>query len=492
MEDSTATRLLILLLLGGAGMPAAAPAAAAPAAPAAAAPAAPAVPADLASPAASAPPAARLPAAPPPAPTADAGEGTSLDAFLAEVAAANLDYAAARFNVPIAEAQLMAARVSPNPQLSLGTAGRDVTDTGENREPANNDAGIAQTIELGGKRGKRVAVARANLAQAAATLEDFFRTLRANAATAFVDALTKRRIAEEKQRSAATLDQLVDANRKRLEVGDIGEIDLTQSKVDALQFRAEYLAARSDAQVAAIALEQLLGRRLSAGAPGAPGAPGAAGQPLQLREVVPVANLEGPPRSFDPAALMAAALQNRPDVIAARHALESARASVQVAWALAVPDANLSFTYQDNQRSHNDVAPAPAYSSIGLSVGFSLPLWNRFRGELESARQTAAQAETTLRGTELRAQVDVRQALARYQFANERAAQFQGGLLDDAAAVFKAKLFSYEHGASTLLDVLNAQRAEDDVRLAYLDALDERAKALVGVAQAAGTWDVEF
>lgn len=413
---------------------------------------------------------------------ADGGEEISLAAFLAEVAAANLDYAAARFNVPIAEAQLTAARVSPNPQLTIGTSGRDVTDRAGQREPANNDAGIAQTIELGGKRGKRVAVARANLAQAAATLEDFFRTLRANAATAFVDALTKRRIAEEKQRSAATLDQLVEANRKRLEVGDIGEIDLTQSKVDARQFRAEYLAARSDAQVAAIGLEQQLGRRLAP----------AAGQTLALRQVLPVGNLEGPPRSFDAVALLAAAVEHRPDVIAARHALDSARASVQVAWAMAVPDANLSFTYQDNEPSHNAIAPAPAFSSIGIAVGISLPVFNRFRGEIEAARQTAGQAEATLHGVELRAQVEVRQALARYQLANERAAQFQGGLLDDAAAVFKAKLFSYEHGASSLLDVLNAQRAEDEIRLSYLDALDERAKALIGVEQAAGTWNVDL
>jgi outer membrane protein, heavy metal efflux system len=401
------------------------------------------------------------------------------------VAAANLDYAAARYNVPIAEAQLMIARVFPNPTLTAGTSGRDVTNSGDNREPANNDFGVAQTIELGSKRRRRVAVAQANLAQAAATLEDFFRTLRGNAATAFVDALTKRRVSEQKQRSAVALDQLVEANRKRLEVGDIGEIDLTQSRVDALQLHADQLSAESDARLAAIALEQLLGRRGAAA--GADGAPAAGSLPVE-----PSGNLEGPARSFDAAALLAAALQSRPDVIAARHAMESARASVAVAEAMVVPDLSLGFTYQQNQRSHNEVAPAPEYGSIGLSVSLPVPLFNRYRGELASARQTAAQAEVALRGAELRTITDVRQALARYQLADQRAAQFQGGALDDAATVFKAKLFSYQHGAATLLDVLNAQKAENDVRLAYLGALDERAKALVAVEQAAGIWDLDF
>lgn len=415
--------------------------------------------------------------APPAAAPATAAGTLSLRDFLAEVAAANLDYAAARYNVPIAEAQLEIARVFPNPTLTGGTAGRDITDSGSQKEPANNELGVAQTVELGGKRRRRVTVAQANLAQAAATLDDFYRTLRGSAATAFVDALTKRRIVEEKERSAAALDQLVEANRKMLEVGDIGEIDLTQSRVDALQLHADRLAAESDAQVAAIALEQLLGRRV----------PDAAAAPL-----VPAGNLERPARGFDAAALVADALRQRPDVIAARRAFDSARASIAVASALAVPDLSLAFTYQDNERSRNTIAPAPAFSSIGLSVSLPVPLFNRYRGELEAARQTAAQAEATLRGAELRAEVDVRQALARYQLANQRAAQFQGGALDDAAAVFRGKVFSYQHGAATLLDVLNAQRAESDVRLGYLNALDERAKALIGLEQAANIWDVDY
>ncbi|MBV8200428.1 MAG: TolC family protein [Acidobacteria bacterium] len=409
-----------------------------------------------------------------PAAALAAGEEIKFAAFLAEVAASNLDYAAQRYNVPIAEAQLLAARVSPNPVLTAGTSGRDVTNHGDNREPANNSAGLTQTLELGGKRGKRVAVARANLAQAAATLEDFFRTLRGTAANAFIDALTDRRIAEEKKRSAEALDQLVAANQKRLEVGDVGETDVTQSRVDALQFRSEFLAALSDAQVAAVALEQLLGRNHAAGM------------------LVAVGDLAGPARTLDEEALVERAMGSRPDVIAARRAYDSALASLALARAMRVPDVDLGVTYQDNQRSHNEVAPAPAYSSLGLSLSLPLPLWNLHRGDIEAARQTALQSEVSLRAIEVRARVDVRQAVARYRLANERVAQFVGGALDDAAAVYKAKLFSYEHGATNMLDVLNAQKTENDVRLAYLDALAERAKALVAAEQAAGSWDIDF
>ena len=62
-----------------------------------------------------------------------AGGALSFKAYLAEVAASNLDYAAARYNVSIAAAQLVAARVFPNPTLNGGTSGRDVTHHGELR-----------------------------------------------------------------------------------------------------------------------------------------------------------------------------------------------------------------------------------------------------------------------------------------------------------------------------------------------------------------------
>src|SRR5262245_50142047 len=44
----------------------------------------------------------------------------TFEQFLKEVAEANLDYAAQRYNVSIAEAAVAAAKVFPNPTLNLG------------------------------------------------------------------------------------------------------------------------------------------------------------------------------------------------------------------------------------------------------------------------------------------------------------------------------------------------------------------------------------
>jgi outer membrane protein TolC len=47
-------------------------------------------------------------------------------------------------------------------------------------------------------------------------------------------------------------------------------------------------------------------------------------------------------------------------------------------------------------------------------------------------------------------------------------------------------------GSASLLEVLEAQRANNDVYLAYYAALNEQAKALVALEQSSGISDINF
>src|SRR6516165_1861749 len=184
------------------------------------------------------------------------GQSVTLSQFLAMVAASNLDYAAQRYNVSIAQAQLVAARVSPNPTIQY-VYGRDVS--GE-QQPTTYNGGVTQTVETAGKRGFRTTVAQKNLLAASATLEDFFRMLRGAATSAYIDAIAGQLIVGEKRRAYESLDRLAAANAKRLEVGELGEVDVYQARVDALQARGDLTAAESIEKSNTLALVQLLGK----------------------------------------------------------------------------------------------------------------------------------------------------------------------------------------------------------------------------------------
>jgi cobalt-zinc-cadmium efflux system outer membrane protein len=392
----------------------------------------------------------------------------TLGQFLNKVAAANLDYAAQRYSISITQAQIAAAKVSPNPTANFAWTG----DISEQNQASTYSGGLSETIEMGGKRGSRVAVAQKNHLAAAATVDDFFRILRGTAAGAFIDAVADRMIVEQKESTYESLDKLAATNQKRFEAGDIDEVDANQARVDALQARDDLASSESDASTAAMALVQLMGT------------PGA-------KVPTPAGSLRFRARNFNLETVLSGALQRRPDVIAARHSLESAQASVRLARANRYPDLTLGFSLTHATATTNPINPSPPFTTANVSVSVPLPLFNSFRGEYEAAVQTVLQSQTSLGSIILKAEVDVRQSYKRYELATARLAQYQGGALELADKVLQAKLISYQKGAATLLDVLTAQKADNDVHLAYISALTERGKALVALEQAAAVWDLE-
>jgi len=66
------------------------------------------------------------------------------------------------------------------------------------------------------------------------------------------------------------------------------------------------------------------------------------------------------------------------------------------------------------------------------------------------------------------------------------------GMLEGAQNVRKGKIYSYDRGETSLLEVLNAQRTFNDIQQNYYETLFNRAVALVELEKAAGIWDINF
>jgi multidrug efflux pump subunit AcrA (membrane-fusion protein) len=144
------------------------------------------------------------------------------------------------------------------------------------------------------------------------------------------------------------------------------------------------------------------------------------------------------------------------------------------------------------QASADATAGLPAIRSLGLTLSMPLPFSKLSRADLEGARAAASQAETQVQAARKRVDVEVRQALARYEAARKSVAIYAGGILANADHALEATRYSYERGAARLIEVLDAQRTVDDVYLGYAGALADRARALVTLQRAAAIWDVDF
>jgi len=234
------------------------------------------------------------------------------------------------------------------------------------------------------------------------------------------------------------------------------------------------LNAENDAQVAQLNLDNFLGRNR--------------GQTTFILR----GKLELESRSFDLSQLIENALQTRPDLVALRHARDGAQSGVHLAKADRIPDPTVGVGYTYSTATENFVNPTPQLDYIGVNLSFPLPLWSHNQAEITTARAVEDQTEKQAESAELKAEVQVRQAFTTYQLMQERVQEFQGGTLKGADDVLTAKRFSYEHGNSTLDDLLMAQSADNDVHQAYNSALADAANALMELERAAGLSDVKF
>jgi outer membrane protein, heavy metal efflux system len=177
--------------------------------------------------------------------------------------------------------------------------------------------------------------------------------------------------------------------------GDLGEADANQARLAAKQAEGDLVVAQSAQSANLFALVQLLGKK---------------------RASVPNPNgdLLFHDKNLSLASLLAISMQNRPDVRAARFALQSAQSSVKLAKANRIPDPTIGVTVGETGRITNQIDPAPSYNTLNLSLSLPVPLFNSYRGEYEAAVQTALQGEKMLESVELKAEVDIRTNFDRY------------------------------------------------------------------------------
>jgi cobalt-zinc-cadmium efflux system outer membrane protein len=381
--------------------------------------------------------------------------------------------AAARLDVSIARAQIDVARIFPNPTLSGGLASVDISGAGS---PTVTNVSLYWPIELFGQAGARVNVALEGHRLAESNLEVFLQALRADAADAFVDALHARLVLSRKQATLASLERLVVVNEQRFNAGDVGEIVVVQSRVEAERFRGSVYQAIGEVRAADEILAVYMGS--------------AAGQ----RAFAPRGDLAIPPRHFDVAALLASARQHRPDLRAQQISVEQTQRLIDLANANRMPGVGVGVGWNHTFGIGRTASPfnGPDYDTLGASVSVTIPLSNVYRGDVDVAEREHDQSERRVQAGRLVSEVEVRRALARYESAVDQLEIYRGPLLQDAERVLESVLYEYQRGAATLLQVLDAQRTVDEVYVAYYDALGDHAHALVALEHAAGIWDLDF
>jgi cobalt-zinc-cadmium efflux system outer membrane protein len=369
-----------------------------------------------------------------------------------------------------ARGDLTQAGLVPNPQLSVGASNLPLRSNDSRagdgpglRANLVTSLGIEQTLELGGKRGKRVAQARSALAAAEAGGEDARRAARFEVRRAFWDAIRAREKLKLAQAVRARMEESVRVSRARFAAEDVSGTDLEKVELEALAQLNDLADAVATERTALASLLALLG-------PAAPSAVRLSGD---------LAAAAGP---VDPAQLARRARDLRPDLRAARRQAEAARLAGAVAEAAAVPDLTVALGYLHSRA----VLAGDNPDTLALTVSVPLPLFHRNQGEIAKAQAGADRAERTAAALEARVAREVEAAAARYRAAAEKVARYDGGALARADHLLAVAEKTWRAGDRSLLELLEAERTWTALRSDYLDTLFELREARLDLERAVG------
>ena len=377
----------------------------------------------------------------------------------------NWDILAAKSDVDIATAQSIVSHEYPNPTASLSTAKISVDDHPSSTVMGNGFwersydtiAAINQQVEIGGKRRARQQSTDAGLRGAGARLADTRRILNAGVTQAYVGVLLAERKRQILLDSAASLRQEAKIAEARQQAGEISLADKAQIEIAAQRLDLDAQAAEADAHKARVDLEVLLGEKTPQGK-------------IQLAdELEPLA--EPPSLTKN-----STAFARRPDIIAAESARTKAEADLRLQKAMRIPDPTFLAQYEHE--------PPDQPNTVGFGVSFPLPLWNRNRGNIKSAEATLDQTADQLEKISAQAVAEIATAQTSYDFALSRWQSYRDELTPKSRQVRETVVFAYQKGGASLLDLLSAQRNDNDVRLATAQAAADTASAAAALRAA--------
>ena len=338
-----------------------------------------------------------------------------------------------------ARGQLKQAGLRPNPRLFVQSEDwRPWGDDFDFGSQTENYAFVSQTLETDGKRGKRVALGKARVAQAAAEEQNARFSIVARVAGAYFNAVVLRRVAVLLEQDMHVVDEMVRYHQQRVDEGAMRGVDLLRMKIERDRLLLALRSAERDAAQVQLELLKQMGRAPTT-------------QPLALSDGVdPVqASVAVPPVPVDQV------LTQRPDLQALRSAVAAAEADVAVQRALRVPNVDLVAGYKRNNSSNT------GYSALQ----FDLPFRNRNQGEIERAQAAVQYARSSLAAAELRVRAEVAQSEENYRQQREIVEHVLPDMRANAQQNLALLTEAYRLGGVDLLRFLDAERTAFDVEV---------------------------
>jgi outer membrane protein, heavy metal efflux system len=345
----------------------------------------------------------------------------------------------------------------PNPTIGGQTGSGALRDPSTGPRVTEYGMTLHQTVEWPGMRAARQDAAAAGLDGATVGLDEAKLNLVAEVKQAFYELLLAERTVDLLQQNLEIVQEVARIVKARVRSGEGPQFELVKAEVEVLKAKQEMTKAKNVVRVKLVGLDTLTS--------------GALGPRYQV---------QGDFRSLrdrlDPEQMVTRDPSQHPILRRQGKLIEQAESTVSKERQARVPNVTLFGGY------------ARETGREGMVAGVSLPtpLWYRQQGHIATALGTQRKEEAEL----IRARNDLIRAINQHtreaETAQDQITVYEEGLLKQAQEALRIAQLSFRQGASSLLDVLDAQRVQRQITVDYNLARFELSLALTRFERAVG------
>ncbi len=357
---------------------------------------------------------------------------------------ANPSLLAGQIGIDESRANEITAYLRPNPNLAILADQIDPFPGGPSHGPFSfllPSATLTYLHERQHKRELRLDSAKEATGIAISQQADLERTLLFNLRSAFVQTLQQKAVLDLARENLTYYDHVLDVNRDRYKAGAIAQVDLDRLELQRVQYESDLQTAQVNLRTAKIQMLALLNDRT----------------PVEQFDVTGPFDFSPQVAPLDD--VRQAALDTRPDLRAALQSVEKARTDHRLAVSMGSTDPTFGVDVGRNP---------PIDQYFGVSVSIPLRFFDRNQGEKQRTQLDIDRNQRLMDATRAQVFSDVDSAYATLASTVALLQPYKDRYLQQALRVRDTISFSYEHGAASLLDFLNAQADYRGVQLNYL------------------------
>jgi cobalt-zinc-cadmium efflux system outer membrane protein len=343
----------------------------------------------------------------------------------------NLQLIAQHYNIDNASAQVITARLFPNPDFNFsnGIYANNATDGPAYKEQS---FGISQLFTTAGKRNKNIQLAKLGVEQAKYQFFDLLRTLKFTLRSDFYTVYFQRESAKVYDEEISSLNKTLTAYKEQYAKGNIAENELLRIQAQLYSLQVEYSGLLAGIDTTESDLKIML--RVP---------PHTTIDPQVTEDLSGKEILSTVPYQQ----LLDSAYVNRYDLRYSKATVEYNNMNLQLQKATAVPDVSLSLNY--------DKLGGYGTNYLGAGIEFNLPFFNRNQGAIKQAKIAIDQSKVQLQSQQDQVESDVASnykiALRQEKVYNSFDPKFKQDFTHLVQEVFK----NYEKRNISLLEFLD-------------------------------------